>query len=132
MEKDMRKLFATSVVFLFLCAPLVSQSALKRDGRKQFAYVLRLVPRLRDEKNWTEADNAAVGRHFRRLQRLHKEGKVILAGKTLDDADESQFGVVILEVDSEEEARKIMEEDDAVRAKIMTARFFPFRVALVR
>ena len=128
----MKKLFATSVVLFFLCAPLVSQSALKRDERKQFAYVLRLVPRLREEKNWTEADNAAVGRHFRRLQQLHKEGKVVLAGKTLDDADEGQFGVVILEVSSEQEARRIMEEDDAVRAGIMTARLFPFRVALIR
>lgn len=128
----MKKLFATSVVLFFLCAPLVSQSVLKRDERKQFAYVLRLVPRLRDEKNWTEADNAAVGRHFRRLQQLHKEGKVVLAGKTSDDADEGQFGVVILEVSSEEEARRIMGEDDAVRAGIMTARLFPFRVALIR
>ena len=128
----MRKLFATSVVLFFLCVPLVSRNALKRDEGKQFAYVLRLVPRLRDAKNWTEADNAAVGRHFRRLQRLHGEGKVILAGKTLDDADEGQFGVVILEVGSEDEARRIMEEDAAVREKIMTARLFPFRVALVR
>ena len=128
----MRKLFATSAVLFFLCAPLVSQSALKRDGKKQFAYVLRLAPRLRDEKNWTEADNAAVGRHFRRLQQLHREGKVLLAGKTLDDADESQFGVVVLEVGSEDEARKLMEEDGAVRAGVMTARLFPFRVALIR
>ena len=128
----MRKLFATSVVLFFLCAPLVSQKLLKGDGEKQFAYVLRLAPRLRDERNWTEADNAAVGRHFRRLQQLHCEGKVLLAGKTLDDADEGQFGVVVLEVGSEEEARKIMEEDDAVRAQIMSARLFPFRVALIR
>jgi len=128
----MKKLFATSLVFFCLCAPLVSQKLLKRDGRKQFAYVLRLIPRLRGEQNWTEQDNAAVGRHFRRLQQLHKEGKLVLAGKTLDDVDESQFGVVILEVSSVEEARKIMEEDDAVRAGVMTARLFPFRVALIR
>ena len=128
----MKKLFATSVVFLFLCAPLVSQQALKRDGKKQFAYVLRPVPRLRDERNWTEADNAAVGRHFRRLQQLHKQGQVVMAGRTLNEGDESQFGVVVLEVSSEGEARKIMEEDDAVRAGVMTARLFPFRVALIR
>lgn len=128
----MRKLFATAAVFLFLCVPLVSRQAAKGDGKKQFAYVLRLIPRLREEKNWTEADNAAVGRHFRRLQRLHREGKLVLAGKTLDDADEGQFGVVVLEAGSEEEARGIMDEDDAVRAGVMTARPFPFRVALIR
>lgn len=128
----MRKLFATSVILLFLCAPLISQSVLRRDEKKQFAYVLRLIPRLRDEKNWTERDGAAVGRHFRRLQRLHREGKVLLAGKTADDADEGQFGLVVLEVGSEDEAREIMEGDDAVRERIMTARLFPFRVALAR
>jgi uncharacterized protein YciI len=57
---------------------------------------------------------------------------VVLAGKTLDDADEGQFGLVVLEVSSADEARRIMEEDDAVRARIMTARLFPFRVALIR
>ncbi|HEY9286199.1 MAG TPA: YciI family protein [Pyrinomonadaceae bacterium] len=129
----MKKLFATSVVLFFLCAPLVSRHALKGGAEKrQFAYVLRLTPRLRDGKNWTDQDNAAVGRHFRRLQQLHSEGKVVLAGKTADDADAGQFGVVILEVASEDEARKIMEEDDAVRAGVMTARLFPFRVALIR
>jgi uncharacterized protein YciI len=128
----MRKLFATSVVLFFLCAPLVSQKVLKGDERKQFAYALKLAPRLRDEKGWTEADNAAVGRHFRRLRQLHREGKVLLAGKTQDDADEGQFGVVVLEVGSADEARRIMEEDDAVREGVMTARPFPFRVALFR
>lgn len=55
-----------------------------------------------------------------------------MAGRTLNESDPSQFGIVILEVDAEEEARKIMEEDDAVKEKIMTAQLFPFRVALIK
>lgn len=128
----MKKLLAVLLAGLFLGGAAVSQEAGKKDETKQFIYVLKLVPRLRDEKNWTKEDGEIVGRHFRRLQRLHKEGKVILAGRTLNESDPSQFGVVILEAKSEAEAHKLMEEDDAVKEKIMTAQLFPFSVALIK
>jgi uncharacterized protein YciI len=127
-----KRLLVAALVALTLCGAAASQDAGKKDVKKQFVYVLKLTPRLLDEKNWTEQDKQTVGRHFRRLQQLQKDGRLILAGKTLDDADPSQFGVVIFEADSEEEARKQMEADDAVREKIMTAQLFPFRVALAR
>ena len=63
---------------------------------------------------------------------MHKEGRVILAGRTLNESDPSQFGVVIFEAESEDEARKVMEADDAVKEQIMTAQLFPFSVALIR
>lgn len=128
----MKRLLAAALAVLALCVAAAPQDAGKRDAKKQFVYVLKLTPRLLDEKNWTEQDRQIVGRHFRRLQQLQKDGRLILAGKTLDDSDPSQFGVVVFEADSEEEARRQMEADDAVREKIMTARLFPFRVALAR
>jgi uncharacterized protein YciI len=128
----MKKFLAALLVVLSLCGAAVAQESRKRDERKQFVYVLKLIPRLLDEKNWSERDGQIVSRHFRRLQQLHKEGRVILAGRTLNESDPSQFGVVIFEAASEEEARKIMEEDDAVREKIMTAQLFPFSVALIK
>lgn len=128
----MKRLLATALVVLALCGAAAPQDAGKKDAKKQFVYVLKLMPRLLDEKNWTEQDKQIVGRHFRRLQQLQKDGRLILAGKTLDDSDPSQFGVVVFEADSEEEARRQMEADDAVREKIMTAQLFPFRVALAR
>ena len=128
----MKKLLAILLAALFSCGTAVSQESRKVDEKKQFIYVLKLIPRLRDEKNWTKEDGEIVGRHFRRLKQLHKEGKVILAGRTLNESDPSQFGVVVLEANSEAEARKLMEEDDAVKEKIMTAQLFPFSVALIR
>ena len=74
----------------------------------QFLYRLNLVPRLVDDQNWTEDDNAAVGRHFKWLQGLLEEGKLVLAGRT---QDRNPMGIVILEVDTEEEARTLMESD---------------------
>lgn len=126
----MKKLLAALLVMLPLCGAAYSQEARKRDEKKQFVYVLKLIPRLLDEKNWTEQDGRIVGRHFRRLQQLHKEGVVILAGRTLNESDPGQFGVVIFEAGSEEEAREVMEGDDAVKEKIMTAQLFPFKVSL--
>jgi D-alanyl-D-alanine carboxypeptidase len=97
--------------------------------KKQFVIVLRLQPKYQDDKNWTEADNQAVGRHFAKLQQLQKDGKLILAGRT---TVKESIGVVILEVESEAEARKIMDEDDAVKAGIMAAEVFPFQTALLK
>ncbi len=128
----MKKLIAVLLVVLFWCGAVVSQESREKDEKKQFIYVLKLIPRLREEKNWTKEDGEIVGRHFRRLQQLHKEGRVILAGRTLNESEPSQFGVVIIVAESEAEARKMMEEDDAVKEKIMTAQLFPFSVALIK
>ena len=128
----MKKVLAGAFVGLLLCGAGLAQEAPKKVERKQYVYVLKLIPRLLEEKSWTEQDGQIVGRHFRRLQRLHKEGRVILAGRTLNESEPSQFGVVIFEAETEAEARAFMEEDDAVKEKIMTAQLFPFRVALGR
>lgn len=126
----MKRVLAGLLLTLALCGAARAQEAGKKE-QKQFIYVLKLTPRLLDEKSWTEQDNQIVGRHFRRLQRLHKEGRVLLAGRTLN-SDPTQFGVVVFEAASEEEARAFMEADDAVKEKIMTAQLFPFRVALIK
>lgn len=97
--------------------------------KKQFVIVLRLQPKYQDDKNWTEADNSAVQRHFAKLQLLQTQGKLILAGRTLV---KESMGVVILEVETEAEARKIMDDDDAVKAGIMSAEVLPFQTALVK
>lgn len=114
---------------LLLCNQVFAQEMQKKIGKQQFVIVLKLTPRLLEEKNWTEQDNQIVGRHFVKLQQLLKEGKLILAGRTLT-MDPKQMGIIIVEVDSEEEARQVMENDDAVKEKIMTAELFPFKVAL--
>lgn len=46
--------------------------------------------------------------------------------------DEKTFGIVILEVESEDEAQTIMKNDPTVAERIMTAELFPYKVALIR
>lgn len=101
------------------------------NKKKQFIYVLKLIPSLLNEKNWTEREEEIVARHFACLKELLKEGKLVLAGKTAGLVEKT-FGIVILEVESEEEALDIMENDPAVLEGIMKAELFPYNIALMR
>lgn len=101
------------------------------NEKKQFIYILKLIPNLLNVDNWTAKDEEIVDRHFAKLQELLKEGKLILAGKTAG-LDEKTFGIVILEVESEEEAMNIMRNDPTVAEGIMTAELYPYEVALIR
>ncbi|WP_377890820.1 YciI family protein [Alkalihalobacillus sp. R86527] len=94
-----------------------------------YLYKLKLIPELVDANNWTEKENKIVSEHFNALQALLKENTLIMAGRTMND-DESAFGVVVIQTNSEEEAAAIMKKDPAVREGIMTAELFPYRVAL--
>ena len=97
----------------------------------QFIYVLKLIPRLLDQQNWTPREEAIVETHFQYLKGLTEAGTMILVGRT-QQMDEETFGIAIFEAPSEEVARQIMENDPAVQGGIMTAKLFPFRVALSR
>lgn len=99
--------------------------------RLQFLYQLKLIPSLLIEENWTERENGIVDRHFKALQKQQQAGTLILAGRTLN-MDPNGFGIVILEVESEEEAQSFMENDPAVKEGIMEATLFPYKVALMR
>ena len=43
--------------------------------KKQFIYVLKLIPTLLNESNWTEKHEEIVSIHFNVLQELHKRWK---------------------------------------------------------
>jgi uncharacterized protein len=96
---------------------------------KQFIYVLRLVPRLYLDQNWTKDDNAALDRHFTRFKHAIEKGELILAGRTREPGDKT-FGIAIFEASDEAAARAFMESDPAVVAGLMTAELHPFAVAL--
>ena len=97
----------------------------------QFIYVLKLIPRLLDQKSWTPREERIVETHFQYLKELTEAGTIILVGRT-QQMDEETFGIAIFEAATEEDARRIMENDPAVQGGIMTAKLFSFRVALSR
>lgn len=98
---------------------------------KQYVYVLRLIERLWSVEAWTAKDNAIVDEHFAYLKRLLAEGRLILAGKSAGN-DENTFGLVIVEATDDSEARSIMANDPTVIHGIMTATLSIYHVALLR
>ncbi|MCA1056574.1 YciI family protein [Rossellomorea aquimaris] len=97
----------------------------------EFIYMLKLIPRLYHEENWTREDETIVADHFSRLKDFKEQGVVILAGRTLNE-EENAFGIVVFEVESEAHAEEFMKGDPCVREGIMTAELFPYRVALLK
>jgi uncharacterized protein YndB with AHSA1/START domain/uncharacterized protein YciI len=96
--------------------------------RPQFAYYIRPA-RETFVQDATEDENRIVGEHFQYLSRLLSEGRVVMAGRTLEDRP---FGIVVFEAEDAEAAKKIMREDPAVAAGIFKSEVHPFRVALIR
>jgi uncharacterized protein YciI len=121
------------IIIPLICTFTIGQSlpaqAPKTEKPKQFIYVLRLVPRLYDDKSWTREDNAVLERHFARLQEAAKSGQLILAGRTKEPGDKT-FGIAIFRASDEAAARAFMKADPTVSAGLMTAELHPFAVAL--
>jgi uncharacterized protein YciI len=81
------------------------------------------------KKGPTEEEVDILTRHFSYLKDLTDRGTVLLAGRT-QNQDEWTFGIVILQIESEESAMQLMKNDPAVRHKVMRAELFPFKTAL--
>jgi uncharacterized protein YciI len=77
----------------------------------------------------TDDERAVWDTHFERMQRLTREGVMILVGPTLGPIN---TGIAVFEAPDEESARRIMEEDPAIASGIATGELRPFIVALLR
>jgi uncharacterized protein YciI len=119
------------LVLLAIAPAMAIAQPAEAPTTKQFLYLLRLAPRYQVDSAWSAADHAAVDEHFKRLQQAAATGKVILAGRT-SEAPDKTFGIVVFEAESEDAARKFMEDDPAVKAGVMTATLHPYAVALER
>lgn len=103
------------------------------DKKKHYCYRLSLREDLRDFSSWKKEEEETVGVHFRYLTDLLDSGKLVLAGRTVNvPMTDRDMGIAILETETEEEARQIMENDPAVKDGVMTAELFEFSLALIR
>jgi uncharacterized protein YciI len=86
----------------------------------------------------TPEETAIVARHFGHLQGLWAEGRLIIAGRTREDADLPPvpplppLGVVVFEAESEAHARSDMDDDPAVSCGLFLCEIRPFGIALER
>lgn len=119
---------------LILLACIFSLQAIAQNNNpkpKQWLGILTLTEKYKDEKNWTKEDEAITGAHFQRLVQKKAEGVVLLAGRTqLETSDPGMMGLVIFYAKDEKEANEFMQNDPAVKNKIMLAKVVPYAVAV--
>ena len=117
-----------TILCFFFALQLCAQEKTKTP---QWLGILTLAEKYKEEKNWRKEDEAITGEHFQRLVKLKNEGVVILAGRTmLDLKDASMMGLVIFYAKDEKEASQFMQDDPAVKNKIMLAKVVPYAVAI--
>ncbi len=98
--------------------------------RKQYLYRIQPVRPAMLSDGPTEEETRATGEHFNYLKDLTEKGVVVLAGRTTN-TDYSSFGIIVFFAESDEEAESIVQNDPAVKNKIMRAELFPYRIALM-
>lgn len=110
---------------------LSSYSQSTDSTRKEFLAILTLTENFKDEKNWTPKEQAIVGEHFQRLVKYRAEEKVVLAGRTEYEINNpDMMGIVIFYAADEKEARQFMNDDPAVKNKIMQVKTHPYNIAV--
>ncbi len=90
-----------------------------------YIYLTKLICSTPDVK-FSETDEQALSEHFEYLTSLLRESKLHIAGSCTDYA----FGVIIFKAESLAEAENIMNNDPAIKRKIMTGELHEFRISL--
>ena len=120
--------------FFILLLSFISYAAFgqKADStRKEYLGVLTLTEKYKDEKNWTEKEQAITGEHFQRLLKYKTEGIVVLAGRTQYDLNNpDMMGLVIFYAKDDAAALQYMLDDPAVKNKIMLVKVHPYSIAI--
>jgi len=94
----------------------------------EFAYVLRPAFDGSFLASATEEQRAVFAQHGEWLEARYAEGRVRFAGR----CDDGPFGLVVLDVEDEDEAQRLMAADPSVRAGVQSAELYPFTTFLAR
>ena len=95
-----------------------------------YIYKIQLVRQEMLSEGSTPEEERIITEHFAYLERLTQEGVIRLAGRTMT-TDYCGFGIILFSADSEQTARDIMMGDPAVKARVMRAELYPFRISLL-
>lgn len=93
----------------------------------EFAYVVRPPFDALFLTHATAEERAVFERHGEWLEDRFGEGRVRFAGRC-----DGPFGIVVLDVEDEDEARRLMLEDPSVGAGVQHAELYPFKTFLAR
>lgn len=75
----------------------------------------------------TPEEAQAASEHFAYYQRLHKQGTLILAGRTQEPP---HVGIMIFEAESKSDTESIVNQDPAIIAGVFRARVQAYKIAI--
>ena len=97
-----------------------------------FIYVLHLTPHYSNAAHWDDRTRDTLDRHWAYLVDLHGSGVMQAVGRTdYSPGHQDLFGIAIMTVESEEQAREIMLHDPCIMDGVMTAELHPFHLSLL-
>lgn len=108
--------------FLIISTSAISQTSPEAGEMKVYYLVLLKKGPQRNQDSVT-AKEIQEG-HMAHLDRMYSEGKLDLAGPLMEDGDIR--GICVYNVQSEEEARTLAEQDPAIRAGRLVAEIHPW------
>ena len=97
---------------------------------KQHFFFKLIPPRPTFPYDITEEEGRLMDEHARYFEAQYAAGKLLLYGPVLAPA--AAFGLAVLEVDTEDAARRFGEEDPSVKAGLNRFEFYPMRVSAAR
>ena len=97
---------------------------------KEWLYVLKVTRLEMLTEGATEEEDGVVSDHYNHLKKNLEEGIVVLMGRTTT-SDEDTMGLVIFRAESKAEAERIMASDPAIHGGVMSAKLYPYRIALM-
>ena len=124
-----RILFASAIlmVIALACFRIVSLAHNQERQEKQFALLMKATGPEFFKKTQEPDGMRLVDEHFKRLQALTQQGVCIFSGHSLNQ-DDTGFGIIVVRAESEAAARKIIDEDQLVKAGLVRGTVFPFQV----
>jgi uncharacterized protein YciI len=101
------------------------------NEKRQYMYVMQAVDptKAASRDTWTAEDQETFNLHWNRLVELTQAGVVLLAGRA-QDSDGTGPAIVIFEAESDEEARRVFEEEPFLTRGFARATLHPFSIAL--
>jgi uncharacterized protein len=78
-------------------------------------------------QDMTPEEGKVIEAHFAHVKRAFENGTLLMAGRRAD----APFGIVVLEVPSEDAARHFLADDPAIRQGLFVGKLHPFRVAVI-
>jgi len=108
--------------------PNYDETLAKKLGADDYGmkpYVLVILKTGENKTTDKEETNRLFRGHMENMQRLVKEGKLIVAGP-LGKNDKTYRGIFILDVPTVEEAGDLVQTDPAIKAKLLDVELFPW------